>query len=88
MIPCVSAGGIGGGGGDAQGPLWAAERPRGPLPGSPGVASLRLFSSPETLPTPSLGIAGETGFSPECTQKSNNLKQSAQLICIIPPLKS
>ena len=63
----------GGGGGNTQGPIWAAERPRGPLPGSPGVASLRSLSSPETLPTHSLGIAGETGFSPECTQKGKKM---------------
>lgn len=57
-----------------------AEEQRGrPIPGSPGVPSLHSLFSSEILPTPSLGIAGETGFSPEYThtkKKQKNPKQT------------
>lgn len=42
--------------------------------GSPGASSLHLLSSPEILPTLSLRIAHETGFSPEYTHTKKNPK--------------
>lgn len=42
--------------------------------GSPGASSLHLLSSPEILPTLSLRIAHETGFSPEYTHTQKNPK--------------
>lgn len=104
MIPSASSRGAWGKI-NTQRPIQTAEERRGPpVPGSPGTSSLHLLSNLETLPTPSLGIAGETGFSPEYTKTNQqqtkptttkktpnvkiNLKQSTQFVCIILPSKS